>query len=875
MADKFPSTVNAFINFVAGEQPSADKFNALVAQTKYGFSGLETAIGDIHNGSWPYIADETSTSSSRLTIPFYRNYTTGDAVTNAESSGRALDIASIGRLIGPASNLNPMVLDIDVDTASSADYTITEETGWSSGLTQFALKYPLKEGTSPTFSDASVFATEKTALSSVTAAGHYYIDERSNVYSFSPISSGLKVTYQTDPMAWGAGPNYSHSRFNVIPDPNQIAASSSDKVVVNAAGSDGLHTVQLPKISHQQTNSKGLTATLSAANDINYQIQAKLPFVLTENMSTGQTIPSGFVYLKNVTTNEVYVDATYIYNDEDTFQVGSVDLSERISAGDTWQVLTVGTDITSSILDLQFKLFNHSHSRDFGEGSVKASMLTGVYSKAGKSGVFLPSSMPGNHFASYLHRDGYRPDDETTVVNDSNALRGNLVFGRVSGSPGEYVVGDNSVTSRTNTFGICFGGNPGDAHPDTEYGPVIRGVGNTVKSDLELKTEDNSLAAVAVSGEGKFTVDMGATIDIAAEQSVSIESRSNNVDIDAANDIYMTCARDMILTASDDIILRVDPSGTGASHKIILDCPGWATVSEDGGTSGIDKGVLVCDSDSDTGISGLTNRTLFGVRAPNNDGPIVAFDNTSSADSIDGNILLLRHSDQSSSGAVGDHRKMWVKFEAVVGSTVYTKGMIRSFPTGKDKSVSPAYSDGFGFAADGSSYTEDGLIPWYGVRQDNGDVAYVSGNADFGEMVLLGDPEEWSYEMGEDYIPKEGLAYGLPEGLVVFVRGGKFWRTGPGTPMVVTNRAAFVGNMVDKNELYETLSFCGTVPTIVRGRVESGDYLVASDEIYCVPIRPEEITFEEYKRCVGTAWTNSPDVEDLGQHRVLCAIGVK
>ena len=51
------------------------------------------------------------------------------------------------------------------------------------------------------------------------------------------------------------------------------------------------------------------------------------------------------VYLKNVTKNEVYTDATYIYNDEDTFQVGGVDRDATL-LGDKFQVLTIGTDIT-------------------------------------------------------------------------------------------------------------------------------------------------------------------------------------------------------------------------------------------------------------------------------------------------------------------------------------------------------------------------------------------------------------------------------------------------------------------------------------------------------------------------------------------------
>ena len=873
MADKFPSTVNAFINFVAGEQPTADKFNALVAQTKYGFSGLEAAVGDIHSASWPYIADDIGTSSTRLTIPFYRNRGTGDEVTGADSEGRSLDIVSLARLIGPASNLNPLVLD--------ADHQVVNEQVSSSDVTEFQLRYPVEGSIStsnPSFSNDtnSSLTSYKSNVKDVKQDGDYHVNSDGSVFCFKPIAAGLTATYDTDPTSYAGGPNYSYARLNVIPDPNQVASSSSEKVVVTSAGADGLHTVQLPLITHQQTNYFGNTASLSEETDLNYQVQAKLPFVLTENMTIGQSIPSGFLYLKNVTTNEVYTDATYIYNDEDTFQVGNVDLEDRITAGDTFQVLTVGTDITSAILDLQFKLFKHKHNRAHGEPGVRVSDLVNNYKYKGASGTFMPSTMNGNNFAQYLHRDGYRPDDENTICNDANAMRGNLVFGRILGPPGEYVVGDNGVTTRTNTFGICFGGNPGDAYPDTSYGPVISGNSTAgITTNLHIKTEDNSSSHVQIFGQGNFIVNMDEDVNIIAEESVSLESENSNVDIDAGNDIYMSCERDMILTADDDIILRVDPSATGGSHKIILDCPGWATIAEDGGTSGIGKGVIVCDSDSDTGMDMWTNNGLFQVRAPNNDGSIVTFDNTSNGTSYDGNILLLRHTDQSSAGSVGTNRKQWIRFEAMVGSSVYTKGMIRSFPTGHDKSTSPRYSDGWGFSSDGSAYTEDGLVALIGKRQDNGDVAYVSGSADFGEMVLLGDSEEWSYEMGEDYVSKEGLPYGLPEGLVVFVREGKFWRTGSGTPMVVTNRAAFIGNMVDKNELYETLSFCGTVPTIVRGRVESGDYLVASDEIYCVPVKPEEITFEEYKRCVGTAWTNSPDVEDLGQHRVLCAIGIK
>ena len=517
MGDKFPSTVNAFINFVAGEQPTADKFNALVAQTKYGFAGLEAAIGDIHNASWPYIADTSSTSATRLTIPFFRNILTGSAVANSDSNGRSLDIANIARLIGPASNLNPLTL-----TESA---TITNEAVGDSGDTQFCLGYPISGtigGSNPAFSNdaASALVTYKSSLQLIEADGDYHVTRDGNVYTHKAISSGLTATYTVDPTAWASGASYSQSRFNVIPDPNQISAGSIQQVTVTAAAADGLHVVQLPLVTHQQTDKSGTTASLSDAQDLNHNVQAKLPFTLTENLSVGQTIPAGFVYLKNVTKNEVYTDATYIYNDEDTFQVGGVDLDASITAGDKFQVLTIGTDITSAILDLQYKLFNHTHDRSFGESKVKADDLADVYEKPGESGVFLPSSMDGNHFAQYLHRDGYRPSAETTVVNDDNALRGNLVFGLTGGSPGKYVLGAHSVTSApgaADTFGICFGGNGGSTnYPDNTYGPVIYGEGNVFDAEqIDLKIKSKS---------GSGTLDAGNSADIDCENQLTLIS---------------------------------------------------------------------------------------------------------------------------------------------------------------------------------------------------------------------------------------------------------------------------------------------------------------------------------------------------------------
>ena len=868
MADKFPSTVNAFINFVAGEQPTADKFNALVAQTKYGFSGLESAVGDIHNGSWPYIADDAGTSSTRLTLPFYRHVNTGDEVTGADAEGRSLDIVSLARLIGPASNLNPLVLD-------ATSHQVTDELVTSSGVTEFQLRYPVsgtRNSSNPTFSNDtnSSLVTFKSLPKNVQSDGDYTVSGEGTVLCFKPIASGVTATYNTDPMAYAGGPNHPYARFNVIPDPNQVSSSSSEKVVVSSAGADGLHTVQLPLITHQQTNYGGTTSSLTAAIDLNYQVQAKLPFVLTENMSIGQSIPSGFLYLKNVTTNEVYTDATYIYNDEDTFQVGNVDLEDRIAAGDTFQVLTVGVDITSAILDLQFKLFKHRHTRSFGERAIRVGDLVNNYREKGSSGTFMPSTMNGNTFAQYLHRDGYRPDDENTICNDANAMRGNLVFGKASGSPGEYIVGDNGITTVGDTYGISFGGNCGDGVPTTAYGPVIYGEAGGGDVDLVLETQDSPFSAVEVRGDGRFKVSVqediymiaygsaGADL-IATTGDLNISANAADINIEASDQVNISStANDVTIEAYDNIILRVDPAASGATQrKIILDCPGWATIAEDGGTTGYDKGVLICDSDSDTG-TGMYSNSLFQVRAPNNDGPIVTFDNTSNGTSDEGKILELRFSDRTATQC-GSAYKDFVTFRASDRKV----GRIESRPSG----ASP--NDAF-FCEDGSGGTATGTGR---SIQRSGDVAYISGNNDFGEAILAGDVDEWKPEI--QTVPENNIL-GLSEGMVVFVRDGKFWRSGPGTPMVVTNRAVLIGNSCEEIESspYEILSFIGQVPVWIKGSCKSGDYLVPTEENCCVAIDPDDITFSQYKRAIGTAWEAS-EFEIDSYNRVLCAIGIK
>jgi hypothetical protein len=180
----------------------------------------------------------------------------------------------------------------------------------------------------------------------------------------------------------------------------------------------------------------------------------------------------------------------------------------------------------------------------------------------------------------------------------------------------------------------------------------------------------------------------------------------------------------------------------------------------------------------------------------------------------------------------------------------------------------PTSSSSVAFTADGSNGG--------GTVDGTGDVVYASGSSDFGEWIEVGDLNEWNLtKEQEDFIENNAPHMGLPEGWVCYVRDNKYYKEGPGTPMVVTRRPLLVGNEHNKEGYVgEIFSFSGQISAIVKGVVKSGDLLIPSGSYYCTAISPELVTFNEYKKVIGTAWTNSSLSEDeFG--RVMMAVGVK
>lgn len=169
----------------------------------------------------------------------------------------------------------------------------------------------------------------------------------------------------------------------------------------------------------------------------------------------------------------------------------------------------------------------------------------------------------------------------------------------------------------------------------------------------------------------------------------------------------------------------------------------------------------------------------------------------------------------------------------------------------------------------------------FAVRDDssaligsNGDVQYASGNQDFGEWIEIGDLNEWGIKKEEIPLVTKGGILLLEEGLVVKVRGGKCWRSGNGTSMVITHRAAMVGSQkFDDDRIGVILSFIGQVPVLVEGVVSDGDYLVPVEgKNHCIGIPKNSITFEGYRAAIGTAWEDKTSNE---LSKVMCAINIK
>mgnify|MGYP003627136762 FL=1 len=402
------------------------------------------------------------------------------------------------------------------------------------------------------------------------------------------------------------------------------------------------------------------------------------------------------------------------------------------------------------------------------------------------------------------------------------------------------VLGSNTLTLKASTVTITGDINFTDGTmEDLEVTGTL--TCDTVTSNGTAFLLTTAAGGATVTATGDITLETsGATGDI---KLVS----GDIISLTAVDDITLTATDNITLTASDDITMT-------ATDKVSITGTSSVVIFGKGAESSIQMTDVILLSTLGALANGeinMTPLTMVDITATNstsgNTSHVLDVANDWNDAQCDGVRIRLRESDNDTN--------VWCRFTSGASGSQTLRGRIRG----------TSGSGATAFQADG---TNGG-----GTVDSVGEVVYASGGADFGEWIEMGDLEEWNPNQDQlDYMEAHAPLLGLPEGWVCYVRNNKFHKEGPGTPMVVTKSSFVVGNEYDKEDyIGEIFSFAGQIGVIVKGDVNDGDFLIPSGDYYCTGISPDEITFKDYMKVIGTAWTGND--KDFG--KVLCAIGVK
>ncbi len=145
-------------------------------------------------------------------------------------------------------------------------------------------------------------------------------------------------------------------------------------------------------------------------------------------------------------------------------------------------------------------------------------------------------------------------------------------------------------------------------------------------------------------------------------------------------------------------------------------------------------------------------------------------------------------------------------------------------------------------------------------NNNNGNVQYESGGSDYAELLERLDHDEE-----------------INAGDIVGVFGGKISKNTEGADwvMAVSDQAIVLGNAIydGTEENYEIVSFIGQIPVFVCGKVNIGDYILASgaNDGTAIAVSPLDIEPEQGRLIVGRAW-EAKETEEVA--RVNAVVGL-
>ncbi len=470
MQDVFPVS----FEFVKGEQPSATKLTGWVKQTNTGFARMTKAVGD----PWEYTS-HSGTSGSYLLSP------------------ERLAQASLSRMIGPSDYVSPrgasfqepintpltVVLpsyrntwNLGFPLVSLTSDVLPSDAGMDT-VSKLTWGVDITVGLGPAF----YFLNEVASPDLVDSYGDFYVDYYAgSITGYSQANSVINLQISNIHML---GPGVPWGTSNIIPHWNTDATLCWVTETASGGGTS-IYTVALPQANARSRetdpDSNILGAVLHGDISVGDQVQwgtytsgetaeYRLPISLTSNLTTGDQIPEGFMYIWDNDTSRIMPQTECYYVDENTVEVHTPE--GWLTEGGTVRVIVTGTSLAEAV---HYLMTVQREGRHVGLSTgqhqdtihytppISHSSLADSYTGEIPSTTteptkyyFRESSYPVNPHPQYMHRAGYMDDDEDG--NSANAMRGYLVFAGVYDGSYDLGAGDDSGTM-SSTYGIMFGG---------------------------------------------------------------------------------------------------------------------------------------------------------------------------------------------------------------------------------------------------------------------------------------------------------------------------------------------------------------------------------------------------------------------------------
>ncbi|MDC8002804.1 hypothetical protein POV27_01950 [Aureisphaera galaxeae] len=592
----------------------------------------------------------------------------------------------------------------------------------------------------------------------------------------------------------------------------------------------------------------GTSSSISNFNEINWDATPR-------NLGVELDIGRGFVFLS--LERLTFVPQAYHRN-----IIADGDLTVQGTATFNSDFIIEGQTIINSGLDVNGDLnvgedLNVAEDLNVGEDIVAGDDLT-VNGRTDLNGnVYI-----NNQSATFL--SGRLEVERSVIVDQALSVgAGAIIGGDINGESGMRIAGDQTIGGRSNVVGSQgVAGNQSIGGRQTVVGDSRIEGDQLVLQDQRVNGEQLIIGSSVIEGDSSVlgAVDVGGSLDVSGpgnfSTSITVDQESNllgTLTVEGATAIN----DDAAITGSLDVgnFLNVGDGGTYGGN---LDVFGKATITQSFTVNGATslEGTLKVNNGSPvflSGALGVMGRSVFEDEinvinsAPVNLGGTldVVKDAFFGDDVIIDGMLTVNNNlsldGLTVSGNSGDHIAVFENTGN--GGADGIAIQIDTPQLDSDNQFITFYGQNDYVAGRIESYDATGM-------SGQGGVVYGSTGADYAEWLEKETPSE-NFKIGE----------------VVGVKGGKISRNTEGVDHVLTISMApiVLGNMPNesKKEAYEKVGFMGQVPALVKGKVNKGDYIIASgnNDGYAIAVAPNAIGLEHLKRVIGKAWSSSQTEE--------------